>query len=72
MNTSSMSLTGLVNQVTAFNTFAALAAAMDRGYTPTLTPHRGRSQGVRADNAVRAELVRRLRQMGYRVWTGSN
>jgi hypothetical protein len=67
-----LALSEMVDQVTAFGTFAELAAAMDRGYTPTLTPHQGRGQGVRADNAVRAELVKRLRQMGYRVWTGSN
>jgi hypothetical protein len=72
MSASGMSLTGLVNQVTAFRTFAELAERMDAGYVPTLSPHQGRGRGVRADNAVRAELVRRLRQMGYRVWTGSN
>ncbi len=52
----------LTDAHTAFKTFAEFAAAMKGGYTPTIYPTCRRKRA----------LIRAVRALGYRVWTGSN
>lgn len=51
----------LVRAVTAFRSWDAMKAELDRGYVPTLLSRRGR---------LTRELSRRLGQLGYRVYVG--
>lgn len=68
------SLNQLTAEVTAFQTFADLAAAMDRGYTPTLQtqPARRNQRRVIERNEKVTELADRLEALGWKVWRGSN
>lgn len=68
------SLNELTTKVTAFNSFADLAAAMDRGYTPTLQTQKCRRNQRRVieRNELITELADRLEALGWKVWRGSN
>lgn len=52
----------LTDAHTAFPKFADFAAAMATGYVPTIYPTCRRKR----------TLIRAVRALGYRVWTGSN
>jgi hypothetical protein len=68
------SLNQLTAELTAFRTFADLADAMDRGYTPTLqaAPARKNQRRVIERNQKVAELADRLEALGWKVWRGTN
>lgn len=68
------SLNQLTAELTAFRTFAQLAEAMDRGYTPTLQVVKCRKNQRRQieRNELVQELADRLEALGWKVWRGSN
>lgn len=62
------SLNDLTKAVTAFSSWDQFAQALESGYVPTLTAdHTSRSKATREWNELVHELVRRLKEMGYRV-----
>lgn len=68
------SLNELTTELTAFQSWTEFAAAMDRGYTPTLQaqPCRKNQRRVIERNERIAELADRLESLGWKVWRGSS
>jgi hypothetical protein len=64
------SMDELTKAVTAFFTWEEFRTAMINGYIPTLRPIEGRSKACRTHNEQVQLMVKRLKDLGYRVFEG--